>query len=155
MKWWVGTEWWGDEVLWVSRPGVGVEGVDVSRPTWGWHVKLRKLLLLRGALTFTWESRFPGHSHSVFVFAVFSPPGPSRIPERAKCTAHQGPRGQGPDVWGRSHCCRPRRKGELAFQRSEPCPIGGLCMHSRPSERICVCQCVVSWACFLIHHHLT
>ena len=128
-----------------AGPGWGWRGVDVSRPTWGWHVKLRMLLLLLGFLTFTWKPRFPGHSHSLFVFAVFSPPGPSHIPERAKCTARQGPREQGPDVWGRSHCRWPLRKGELTFQRHEPCPTGRSRLQSRPAERALssVC-CVVS-----------
>lgn len=68
------------EWLWVSRPGVGGGSVDVSRLT-RLTRKLWMFLLLLGFLTFTWKSRFPGHSHSLFVFAVFSPPGPSRIPE--------------------------------------------------------------------------
>lgn len=93
----------------------------------------------------------PGSKATATVcFAVFSPPGPSHSPDRAKCTAHQGPGEQVPDVWGWSCCCCcwPLREGELLISEKWAVSCQGIeCTHQ--AFRTNFCYFVVLLAFFL------
>ena len=89
----------------------------------------------------------PGSKASATVcFAVFSPPGPSHSPDRAKCTAHQGPGEQVPDVWGWSCCCChwPLREGELEILEKWAMSCQGIeCAHQAFRKNFCLSVCCV------------